>query len=162
MTRMCGPSRSTNGGTSGSDDAGVFVSDDDSPPSAFIRARQEALSLHGGRDGFYEVFRMHHPDAPPEVWRWEKMAFLGPEEVRERIVSDLRRGQGFDGLYRQVVERTEWSGLSDRMVRDPKLERLTGAMRELGKHDLARLTTLEASFNRTHHQDEIPSPPPAP
>jgi hypothetical protein len=150
------------GDASGSDDAGAFVSDDESPPPVFIRAHQEALILHGGRYGLYDVYRIHNPDALPEAWRWEKIAFLGPEEVRERIMGDLRRGQGFDGLYRQVVERTQRGGISYRMVRDPELERLAGAMRELCEHYLARLATLEAPFHRTHHQDETPSPPPAP
>jgi hypothetical protein len=149
------------GGTIGPDNAGAFVSDD-SPPPAFMRAHQEALILHGGRYGLYEVYRIQNPDAPPEAWRWEKLAFLGPEEVRERIVGDLRRGQGFDGLYRQVVEQTERGSISYRMVRDPELERLAGAMRALGEHDLARLATLEAPFHRAHHQEETLDPPPGP
>lgn len=95
---------------------------------------------------------------PREAWRWEKLAFLGPEEVRERMMSDLRRGQGFDGLYRQVVERTERGGISYRMVRDPELDRLASAMRALGERYLARLATLEASFHRAQHQDETPGP----
>jgi hypothetical protein len=142
---------SDEGYASGPDDAGAFVSEEESPPSAFIRAHQEALILHGGRYGVYDVYRIHNPEEPPEAWRWEKVAFLGPEEVRERIVGNLRRGQGFDGLYRQVVERTERGGISYRMVRDPELERLAGAMRELCEHYLARLATLEAPWHRTHH-----------
>jgi hypothetical protein len=150
------------GDASGADDAGAFVCDDKSLPPAFIRAHQEARILHGGRDGLYEVSRMHHPDAPPEAWRWEMLARLGHEEVRERIVADLRRGQDFDGLDRQVVERTERGAISDRMVRDPELERLAGAVRELCEHDLARLASLEAPFHRAQHQNEIPGPPPGP
>src|SRR6266511_676139 len=78
------------GDTIGPDDAGAFVRQDESPPSAFIRAHQEALILHGGRYGLYDVYRIHNPDEPPEAWRWEKVACLGPEKVRERIVGDLR------------------------------------------------------------------------
>jgi len=117
----------------GPDDAGAFVSEDASPPPAFIRAHQEALILHGGRYGLYEIYRIHNPDEPPEAWHWEKLTFLRPEEVRERIIGDLRRGQGFDGLYHQVVERTERGGITYRMARDPELERLAGAMRGLGE-----------------------------
>jgi hypothetical protein len=145
------------GDASGSDDAGAFVSEEESPSSAFIRAHQEALILHGGRDGLYEVSRMPHSNASPEAWRWEKLAGLEPEEVRERIMGDLRRSRGFDGLDGQVVERTERGGLSDRMVRNPELESLAGAMRALGEHDLVRLATLEAPFHRAQHQDETPA-----
>jgi hypothetical protein len=60
------------------------------------------------------------------------------------------------------VERTERSGLSHRIVRNPEREPFAGAMRELGEHDLARLATLEAPFHRAQHQDESPSPPPEP
>jgi hypothetical protein len=86
----------------------------------------------------------------------------GIREVRERIVGDLRRGQGFDGLYRQVVKRTERGGISYRMARDPELERLASAMRALCEHDLAHLATLEAPCHRVHPQDETPGPPPEP
>ena len=106
------------GDASGPDDAGACVSEEESLPSAFIHAHQEVLILHGGRYGLCDVYRIHNPDEPPEAWRWEKLACLGPEEVRERIMGDLRRGQGFDSLYRQVVERSERGGISDRMVRD--------------------------------------------
>jgi len=149
------------GGTIGPDDAGAFVSEDEHPPSAFIRAHQEALILHGGRYGLYEVYRIYNPDEPPEAWRWEKVAFLGPEEVRERIMGDLRRGQGFDGRYRQVVERAE-RGASYRMARDSELERLAGAMRELCEQYLTRLATLEEPFHRAHHQEDSPDPPARP
>lgn len=142
--------------------AGAFVSEWESPPSAFIRAHQEALILHGGRYGLYDVYRIHNPEEPLEAWRWEKVAFLGPEEVRERIVGDPRRGQGFDGLYRQVVKRTERGGISYHMARDPELGRLAGAMRALCEHDLAHLATLEAPCHRVHPQDETPGPPPEP
>jgi len=54
-------------------DARAFVSEDEHPPSVFIRAHQEALILHGGRYGLYEVYRIYHPDEPPEAWRWEKV-----------------------------------------------------------------------------------------
>jgi hypothetical protein len=150
------------GDASGSDDAGALVSEEESPSSTFIRAHQEALIHHGGRYGLYEVSRMHHPNASPEAWRWEKLAGLEPEEVRERIMGDLRRSQAFDGLYRQVVERTERGSLSDRMVRNPELESLAGAMRELGEHDLARLASLEAPFHLAQHQNDSPGPPPGP
>ena len=150
------------GDARGSDDAGAFVSEEESPPAAFIRTHQEALTLHGGRYGLYDVYRIHNYDEPPEAWRWEKVAFLGPEEVRERIMGDLRRGQGFDSLYRQVVERTEQGGISYRLVRGLELERLAGAMCERCDHDLACLATLEAPFHRAHHQAETPSPPPEP
>lgn len=60
------------------------------------------------------------------------------------------------------VEGTERGGISDRMDRDPELERLAGARRERCEHDLACLATLEAPLHRTHHQDETPSPPPEP
>ena len=144
------------GHASGSDDAGAFVSEEESPSSASVRAHQEALILHGGRDELYEVSRLHHPNASPQAWRWEKLAGLEPEEVRERIMGDLRRGQGFDSLYCQVMERTERGGLSDRLGRNPELESLVGAMRELSEHDLARLATLEAPFHRAQHQDKPP------
>jgi hypothetical protein len=127
------------------------------PPS-----HQEALILHGGRYGLYDVYRIHNPEESLEAWRWEKVAFLGPEEVRERIVGDPRRGQGFDGLYRQVVKRTERGGISYHMARDPELGRLAGAMRALCEHDLAHLATLEAPCHRVHPQDETPGPPPEP
>lgn len=146
------------GDASGPDDAGAVVSEEESPPSAFIRAHQEALILHGERYGLYEVYHIQNLDAPPEAWLWEKLAFLGPEEVRERMMSDLRRGQGFDGLYRQVVERTERGGLSYRMVRDSELDHLASAMRALGERYLARLAALEASFHRAQYQDETPGP----
>lgn len=58
------------------------------------------------------------------------------------------------------VERTERGGISDRMARDPEIERLAGAMRELCEHYLARLATLEEPFHRTHHQDEPSGPLP--
>lgn len=48
------------------------------------------------------------------------------------------------------------------MVRDPELERLAGAVRELGERYLARLAPPEAPFHRAQHQDETPSPPPGP
>jgi hypothetical protein len=144
------------GDSIGSDDAGAFVSDDDSPSPVFIHAHQEALILHGGRYGLYEVYRIRNPDAPPETWHWEKLAFLGPEEVRERMMSDLRRSQGFDGLYRQVVEQTEGGGLSYHMVKDPELDHLARAMRALGERYLARLATLEVPFHQAQHQDETP------
>jgi hypothetical protein len=150
------------GEATGPDDAGAFISEDESPPAAFIRAHQEALILHGGRYGLYEVYRIHNPNEPPAAWRWEKVAFLGPEEVRERIVGDLCHGQGFDGLYRQVVERTERGGISYRMARDPELERLAGAMREICEQYLARLATLEEPFQRAHHQEDTPDPSPGP
>ena len=60
------------------------------------------------------------------------------------------------------MERTERGGISYRLVRDPELERLAGAMCERCEHNLARLATLEAPFHRAHHQAETPSPPPEP
>jgi hypothetical protein len=145
------------GDASGSDDGGAFVSEEESPSCVFIRAHQEALILHGGRDELYEVSRIPYCHASPEVWRWEKLAGLEPAEVRERIMGDLRRSQGFDGLDRQVGKWTERGGLSDRMVRNPERESLAGAMRALGERYLARLATVEAPFHRAQHQDEPPA-----
>jgi hypothetical protein len=55
---------SDEGAASGPYDAGAFVSEGESPPSAFIRAHQEALILHGGRYGLYDVYRIHNPEEP--------------------------------------------------------------------------------------------------
>jgi hypothetical protein len=60
------------------------------------------------------------------------------------------------------VERTEWGGISDRLIGDPELERLAGATREHCEHDPARLATLEAPCHRAQHRDETASPPPEP
>jgi len=141
----------------GPEDAGLSVREDEIPPSAFIRSHQEALIIHGGRYGLYEVYRIHNPDAPPEAWRWEKLSFLLPDEIRERIAGYLRSRQGFDGLYRRLVEHTVRGGISYRMVKDPELERLAGVMRELCKQYLDRLATLEEAYHRALPRERTPN-----
>ena len=140
----------------GPETRGCFVSEEEPPSAAFIRAHQQALLIHGGRYGLYEVYRIDNPDDPPEHWQWEKLAYLNGAEIRRRILDALQRQEGFDGRYRQVIERTARDSVVYREVPDAELVQLAGAMRALCEQYMARLATLEEAYHHGQPQAETP------
>jgi len=128
----------------------IFKAEDTSPDVAFIHSHQHALLIHGGRYGLYQVYKIDNPDDPPAEWKWEKIAYLTDEEIRQRIAEYLQHKRGFDGSYRKVVERTERGGIIYRHVPDLELQRLAGEMRVLCEQYLSRLAALEEEFRQSH------------
>ncbi len=121
---------------------GIFVSEEEIPDAEFIESHQQAFLIHGGRYGVYEVYKIHNPDDPIENWKWEKLSHLSPEEIRKRVMDDLRRAEGFNGTHRQAISSGEQRS-AYRHVADTELERIAREMQLLCEQYLTRLSELE-------------------